>query len=101
MKNEPYGVSVAKSLAEIPAPQLPYRPAAPKNPSVGIGLIGCGGITQSHLQAYKNGGYNVVALCSRTKEKAERRRVEFFPHATVTTDHRELLARPDIAVVDI
>ena len=101
MKNEPYGVSVAKSLGEIPAPQLPYRPATPKDPSVGIGLIGCGGIAQSHLQAYKNGGYNVVALCSRTKEKAERRRAEFFPRATVTTDHTELLTRPDIAVVDI
>lgn len=101
MKNEPYGVSVTSSLADVAAPQLPYRPAAPKNPAVGIGLIGCGGITQSHLQAYKNGGYNVVALCSRTKEKAERRRAEFFPRATVTTDHMELLARADIAVVDI
>ena len=101
MGSKTYGVSVEQERGEIAAPALEYRPLKPANLSAGIGLIGCGGITQTHLQAYKNAGFNVVALCSRTPEKAEARRAEFFPHASVLTDPRELLAREDVLVVDI
>lgn len=99
--SETYGVSIEKASREIPAPDLPYRPPTPKNPRVGIAVIGCGGITQSHLQAYRNGGFNVVALSSRSLDRADARRAEFFPDAAITTDYRELLARDDIAIVDI
>ena len=101
MSDETYGVSVEKTARTIAAPELPYRPCVPKNPGVGIGLIGCGGITQSHLQAYKKAGFRVVALASRSRERAEARRAEFFPEAAVFTDWRELLAREDVRVVDI
>lgn len=101
MSDQTYGVSSEKSAPAIPAPALPYQPAIPQNLNVGIGLIGCGGISESHLQAYKKAGYRVVALCSRTKAKAEARRAQFFPEAAVITDYAELLARDDIAVVDI
>jgi len=66
-----------------------------------IGLIGCGGITATHLRAYKDAGYNVVALCDAAEERAEARRKEYFPRALVFTDHRKLLRRDDIDVVDV
>ena len=96
-----YGVVNEATLAPRPAPELPYRPHVPKDRTVGIALIGCGGITQSHLRAYRNGGFNVVALCSRDRARAEARRAEFFPNAAVTTDYRDLLSRDDVAIVDI
>ena len=101
VSDDTYGISVEKPARFVPAPQLAYGPARPKNPRVPIALIGCGGISQTHLQAYRKAGYNVVALCDHTEDKAEARRAEFFPEALVTIDHRELLAREDIRVLDI
>lgn len=87
--------------APMPAPELPYLPRDPKTYRPNIGLIACGGITASHLKAYKTAGYNVVALCDLIEERARKRQEEFFPDAIVTTDYREILARDDIEVVDI
>lgn len=56
---------------------------------------------RSHLQAYRNGGFRVAALCDHTLAKAESRRDEFFPDAAVTCEWHELLQRQDIAVLDI
>ena len=96
-----YGVAKIDSERKVAAPRLAYEPIDPKRYSPPIGLIGCGGITQSHLKAYKAAGYHVVALCDRNEEKAEARRKEFFPKARIYTDYRELLKRDDIEVVDI
>ena len=71
------------------------------SPLPGIGLIGCGGISESHLGAYKRLGLPVRALCNRTLSKAHERAAEFFPEAHVCCDHRELLALPEVEVVDI
>ena len=71
------------------------------SPLPGIGLIGCGGISESHLGAYKRLGLPVRALCNRTLSKAHERAAEFFPEAHVCSDHRELLALPEVEVVDI
>ena len=71
------------------------------SPLPGIGLIGCGGISESHLGAYKRLGLPVRALCNRTLSKAHERAAEFFPEAHVCSDHRELLALPEVKVVDI
>ncbi len=101
MGDETYGVSTEKAARSVAAPELPYRPRVPMDAGVGIGLIGCGGITQSHLQAYKKAGYRVVALASRERERAEVRRAEFFPEAAIHADWIELLARDDVDVVDI
>ena len=101
MSSGTYGVVTEGAVSSIAAPDLPYRPRVPRNREVGIGLIGCGGITQSHLRAYRNGGFNVVALCSRDRARAEARQAEFFPNAAVTTDYRTLLERDDVAIVDI
>jgi predicted dehydrogenase len=101
MSSSTYGVAEEVALSSIAAPELPYKPRVPKNRNVGIALIGCGGITQSHLRAYRNGGYNDVALCRRDRARAEARRAEFFPDAEITTDYRELLKRDDVSIVDI
>ena len=100
--SETYGVSSARAAAQITAPDLPYRPPIPRDAAVlPIGLIGCGGITQSHLAAYRAAGFRVTALSSRSRDRAEARRAEFFPEAEIYADWRELLAREDVRVVDI
>ena len=96
-----YGFTAAQSADAVPAPEMPYRPRDPKNYRPNIGLIACGGITRTHLQAYRAAGYRVVALGDPVPEKAEERRKEFYPEAQIFTDYRELLARADIEVVDI
>jgi predicted dehydrogenase len=85
----------------IAAPKLEYTPAKLRKYHPPIGLIGCGGISQVHLRAYKAAGYNVVALCDIVPQRAENRRKEFFPDAQTYTDYRKLLKRDDIEVVDI
>ncbi len=102
MSDETYGVSREKASAVIPAPDLPYRPPHPRDAAaLPIGLIGCGGIAQSHLAAYRGAGFHVPVLASRSRDRAEARRAEFFPAADVVTDWREVLARDDVSVVDI
>jgi predicted dehydrogenase len=101
MSEATYGVSLEQSTQQIDAPELDYRPLVPRDLAVPIALIGCGGISQSHLQAYRNAGLNVVALCDRTASKAEARRIEFFPSARIYTDSAELLLKEDVLVVDI
>ncbi len=87
--------------AETAAPDLPYRPPEPKRYHPRIGLIGAGGIAASHLDAYRTAGWEVVAICNRTRAKAEERAVEFYPQARVTDRFEEVLADPAIDVVDI
>ncbi len=86
---------------QIAAPRLPYQPQDPKSYRPNIGLIACGGITSAHLRAYKAAGYKVVALCDLIEGRAIKRQEEFYPKADVYTDYRDVLARPDIEVVDI
>jgi predicted dehydrogenase len=84
-----------------PAPKLRYQPRKPRRYRPRIGLIGCGGITKAHLSAYKKMGYQVVALCDVRQESALDRKEEFYPKADVYADHRALLERRDIDVVDV
>ena len=100
--SETYGVAAEQAAARVAAPELPFRPPVPRDAAaLPIGLIGCGGITQSHLAAYRLAGFRVTALASRSLERAEARRAEFFPDAAIHTDWRELLARDDVRVVDV
>jgi predicted dehydrogenase len=96
-----YSLSAASPEATIPAPELPYQPQEPKTYRPPIGLIACGGITETHLKAYTKAGYNIVALCDLIEERARKRQKQFYPDALVTTDYRDVLARDDIEVVDI
>jgi len=84
----------------IPAPALDYRPPRPKSYRPKIGLIACGGITRHHVSAYRKSGWDVVALCDKDLDRA-RERQKTFPDADLYDDHRKLLARDDVDVVDI
>jgi predicted dehydrogenase len=96
-----YGLSSVASSSTVAAPTLPYLPPRPRNYRPKIGLIGCGGISEYHLRAYRGMGLEVVALCDRDPTRAEKRRVEFYPGARVYCDYRDVLARDDIGVVDL
>jgi predicted dehydrogenase len=96
-----YGLSGADASGTFTAPALPYRPPRPRSYRPKIALVGCGGISEYHLRAYRELGLDVVALCDRNAERAEKRRAEFYPEAAVFTDFRELLRRDDIEVIDI
>jgi predicted dehydrogenase len=80
---------------------LNYRPRSPLNYAPNIGMIGCGGITHYHLRAYRQAGFRVTALCDLEIARAESRRAEFYPEASVYDDYRKLLADDSIEVVDI
>ena len=86
---------------KIAAPDLPYRPPAPRSYRPRIGLIGAGGIASSHLDAYRAAGWEVAAICNRTVAKAAARAAEYFPGAVVTNRVEEVLSDPSIDVVDV
>lgn len=90
----------AEKQPQIEAPMLPYEPAKPRQPHR-IGLIGCGGISESHLKAYKHAGFDVVAFADVENERALARRDEFYPDADVFADHQTLLDACDLDVVDV
>jgi predicted dehydrogenase len=92
---------VGKTVPEIPAPELPYKPPMPKSYRPKIALVGAGGISFAHLDAYRRAGLDVAAIVSRTLARAETRRKEFFPDAVATDDFQSLLRRDDIEVFDI
>lgn len=101
MAKRNYSLKRAGPGKTVAAPHFVTLPREPRRYRPGIGLIGCGGITTSHLTAYRAAGYRVVALCDRDESRARARRDEFYPHATVYTDYRQLLRRPDLGVVDV
>jgi hypothetical protein len=51
---------------------LDYLPRLPKNKQIGIGCIGSGFImADCHLVAYRQAGFNPVAIASRTLESSQ------------------------------
>ena len=92
---------VAKAAVEVAAPELPYRPPMPRDRSVGIALVGAGGISGAHLDAYARYGLNVRAICSRDIERARARRDAYFSEAEATDDFDQVLRDPRVRVVDI
>ena len=89
------------SVAEVEAPALAYRPPQPRSYRPKIALIGAGGISFAHLDAYRKMGWDVAAVCSRSEASAAKRRDEFFPDAEATTDFKALLGRDNIKIFDI
>jgi predicted dehydrogenase len=83
------------------AQNVDYRPPRPSSTTTEIGLVGCGAITELMLAAYRAAGFNVTALCDPVAAAAEARCAKFFPDARVFSDHRELLDRTQVEVVDV
>src|SRR5258706_9269733 len=93
-KKRDYALAGKTADRRIEAPAVDYLPRDPRRYSPGIGLIGCGGITESHLRAYRAAGYRVVALCNRTEIKAKERQVESYPNAKSYWGYRHVV-KPD------
>jgi predicted dehydrogenase len=91
----------AAAVPEVAAPDLPYRPPMPRAYRPRIALVGAGGISAAHLAAYRDRGFDVAVVCSRTLQRAVARRDAFFPGAEATDDVARTLARDDIEVVDL
>ncbi len=92
---------VAPSADLVDAPALPYFPPVPHDRNIPIGLIGAGGISFAHLDAYRTYGLNVVAICDRHLNRAIARRDKYFPQAMVTDQTADIIGNPKIAVVDL
>ncbi|MFO7920660.1 MAG: Gfo/Idh/MocA family oxidoreductase [Nioella sp.] len=91
----------AGDLPKIAAPALPYRPPMPKSDGFRIGVIGTGGISGSHLDAYRAAGWQVAALWNRTRAKAEAKAAEYCPEARIEDDWHDMLADSTIDVIDV
>jgi len=76
-------------------------PVMPARRDMGIGIIGCGGVVRwGHLPAYRNAGFNVVAIASRTKSKVEAFAREFGIDYAYD-DWQRLIDRPDVQVISL
>ena len=66
-----------------------------------IALVGAGGISFAHLDAYRKAGLDVRVICQRTMARREARRDQYIPTAEVTSDFAACFAAIDIDIVDI
>ncbi|MFT5123525.1 MAG: putative dehydrogenase [Kiritimatiellia bacterium] len=98
--SDAYGMDKISDANAIPAPELDYRPPIAKAYRPKIGLIGCGGITTYHLDAYQVLGLEVAAFCDSDLTRATARRDAYNPDAKVYTDYRELLKDDAIEIID-
>ena len=65
----------------------------------GIGIVGYAGIVRAqHLPAYRQAGYRVVGAADIRPERRALAAADGIPH--VYQDHRELLAREDVDIID-
>ena len=82
--------------------QLNHLPRLPRRRDFGIGCIGAGFIMRDcHLVAYRQAGFNPVAIASRNPTHAQRRRRAARHPALSTPPIDELLADPAVEVLDI
>ncbi|MGH7202305.1 MAG: Gfo/Idh/MocA family protein [Planctomycetaceae bacterium] len=80
---------------------LDYLPRLPRRRDVPIGCIGAGFImADCHLVAYRQAGFNPIALCARRPERAKEV-AERHGIGTVHANFQDLLADGRIEVVDI
>lgn len=89
------------AVVAVAAPDLPWQPPMPRAYRPRIGLIGAGGISGAHLDAYRAAGWQVAAIASRSLPRAQARAREFGLQAHVTDRVQDLLDDPAIDVLDI
>jgi predicted dehydrogenase len=80
---------------------LDIRPRLPRRRDRGLGIVGAGAIVQAaHLPAYRDAGFNVVAIADINRDTAERVAREFgIPR--VYESHETLLCDGAVEIVDI
>jgi predicted dehydrogenase len=96
-----YALDAGSETRKFAAPALDYRPPRPEGYRPRIGLIGCGGITSFHLEAYRRLRFPVVAFCDVDTSRAAERRDQYTPQAEVYREAADVLARDDIDIVDV
>jgi predicted dehydrogenase len=81
---------------------LEFRPSFPHGYSPGVGIVGCGGIVKlAHLPAYQAYGVDVVGVYDPAPEATAGIQARFPVVRNVFAGLDELLAHPQIEVVDI
>src|SRR5262245_7963093 len=80
---------------------LNYLPRLPKRMDFRIGCIGAGFIMRDcHLLAYRQAGFNPVAIASRNLERA-RTAAQTHQIERVYDTYEQVLADPQVEVVDV
>ena len=71
--------------------------------SIGVGIIGTGDISGSHVESYRSidDKVRVLAICDTDAQRCERILSEYEVQAHVYSDYRKLLDREDISLVSI
>src|SRR5262249_31620092 len=82
-------------------PPLDHLPRLPRRRDFRIGCVGAGFIMRDcHLVAYRQAGFNPVAIAARDPARA-RAVAELHPIPRARADAAELLADPDVALLDV
>src|SRR5678815_5391562 len=85
----------------MPLPLLNHLPRLPKDKSPPIGCIGSGFImADCHLVAYRNAGFNPVAIASRNRKNSEAV-AERHGIKKVHNTYKDLLSDKSISIIDI
>ena len=85
----------------IKAPNFDYKPPTTKSYNPNIAIVGTGGISSTHLSAYKKAKYKVKVLYNRTLTKAKTLRDLYFPKADITNNFNDILNNKKIDILDI
>ena len=85
----------------IKAPNIEYKPPTTKSYNPNIAIVGTGGISSTHLAAYKKAKYKVKVLYNRTLSKAKKLRDIYFPKADITNNFNDILNNKKIEILDI
>jgi predicted dehydrogenase len=88
----------------MPTPSEPfvdYQPRRPTGDAPTILLVGCGGISRHHLEAYRDAGLEVAGLVDPRLDAAKALRDKFYPDASVFTNHLDALSKVDAEIVDV
>lgn len=76
-------------------------PVLPSTLTLGIGIIGCGGIVQwGHMPAYRQAGFNVVGIASRNPQRVQAF-AEKWQIPRAYDDWRKLIALNEVRIVDV
>src|SRR6266536_1892145 len=90
------------AVTRSPLGDLDYRPVFPPGYAPGVGIVGCGGIAKEwHLPTYARYGVDVIGVYDRVSE-ATHDVLKTFPFVKrVYASLDELLADPQVDIVDV